>query len=66
MNQDEAFAREVAENIGGLAKDTQLRKLSDVFLASIASHKYTYNFRWLGRPVIQLPQDMVAMQELMS
>jgi len=26
--------------------------------------KYTYNFNWLGRPIIQYPQDMVAMQEL--
>ena len=25
---------------------------------------YTYNFEWLGRPIIQYPQDMVAMQEL--
>jgi cephalosporin hydroxylase len=26
--------------------------------------KYSYNFEWLGRPIIQYPQDMVAMQEL--
>ena len=26
--------------------------------------KYSYNFSWLGRPVIQYPQDIVAMQEL--
>ncbi|MCX7197570.1 MAG: cephalosporin hydroxylase family protein [Proteobacteria bacterium] len=29
-----------------------------------AQHRYTYNFRWLGRPVIQFPQDLVALQEL--
>jgi cephalosporin hydroxylase len=27
--------------------------------------KYSYNFSWLGRPIIQYPQDMVAMQELL-
>lgn len=27
-------------------------------------HKYSYHFEWLGRPIIQYPQDMVAMQEL--
>lgn len=32
-------------------------------LASIQP-KYSYNFNWLGRPIIQYPQDMVAMQEL--
>lgn len=26
--------------------------------------KYVYNFTWMGRPIIQYPQDMVAMQEL--
>ncbi len=26
--------------------------------------KYVYNFDWMGRPIIQYPQDMVAMQEL--
>ena len=26
--------------------------------------RYTYNFSWLGRPVIQLPQDLLAVQEL--
>jgi len=26
--------------------------------------KYVYNFDWMGRPIIQYPQDMVAVQEL--
>jgi cephalosporin hydroxylase len=26
--------------------------------------RYSYNFTWLGRPIIQYPQDIVAMQEL--
>ena len=29
-----------------------------------APSKYSYNFRWLGRPIIQYPQDMVAVQDL--
>ena len=28
------------------------------------SPKYSYNFSWLGRPIIQYPQDMVALQEI--
>jgi len=27
--------------------------------------RYTYRFQWLGRPIIQFPQDMVAMQEIL-
>ena len=38
-------------------------KASEFLTASI-SDKYSYNFHWLGRPIIQYPQDMVAMQEI--
>ena len=63
MNQD-LFAMEVERNIAGLGSDPELRKLSDAFVTSCAMHKYTYNFGWIGRPIIQLPQDIVAMQEI--
>jgi len=35
----------------------------DFFLRS-CDYKYSYNFSWLGRPVIQYPQDLIAMQEI--
>jgi cephalosporin hydroxylase len=43
--------------------DKLLKSASDFF---IRSHqlKYSYNFAWLGRPIIQYPQDIVAFQEL--
>ena len=28
------------------------------------SRRYAYNFEWLGRPIIQYPQDIVCLQEL--
>jgi len=34
------------------------------FVMSSLEDKYSYNFKWLGRPIIQYPQDMVAVQEL--
>jgi cephalosporin hydroxylase len=34
------------------------------FYAGDGRFKYTYHFEWLGRPVIQLPQDLIAMQEI--
>ncbi|MFN7714498.1 MAG: cephalosporin hydroxylase family protein [Pseudanabaenaceae cyanobacterium] len=34
------------------------------FLETANPFKYSYHFEWLGRPIIQYPQDMVAMQEL--
>jgi cephalosporin hydroxylase len=64
MNHDELFALEVRRNIKNLGNDEKLKKLTkDWFLQSLVN-KYTYNFSSLGRPIIQYPQDMVAMQEL--
>jgi cephalosporin hydroxylase len=42
----------------------ELKEAADDF--NVASNKalYSYNFSWMGRPVIQYPQDMIAMQEL--
>ena len=37
---------------------------SHKFLLDSIRERYSYNFEWLGRPIIQYPQDMVAMQEL--
>ncbi len=34
------------------------------FIISSLADKYSYNFTWLSRPIIQYPQDMVAIQEL--
>lgn len=34
------------------------------FMRASVEQKYSYNFTWLGRPIIQYPQDMIAMQQL--
>ena len=34
-------------------------------LKDTVDHKYAYNFSWMGRPIIQFPQDMMAMQEIL-
>ena len=64
MNESERFAAEVAQNIASLRNDGDVQALSRVWLREIARHKYAYNFTWMGRPLIQFPQDMVAVQEL--
>lgn len=61
---EKTFSEEVAQNIVSLGGDEALHAISNAFITSSSRHKYTYNFRWLGRPVIQLPQDIVAMQEI--
>ena len=64
MNPNEKFAQEVGEHIEGMGKDRDVQALSRIWLREITPHKYPYNFSWMGRPIIQLPQDIVAMQEL--
>ena len=58
------FKIEVAENIRQLGEDKDVQALSRIWSRETNQHKYTYNFSWLGRPIIQYPQDMVSMQEL--
>lgn len=55
---------QVTSNIQLLRIDTKLHKKSISWLRDTAKHNYSYNFSWLSRPIIQYPQDMVAVQEL--
>lgn len=64
MNEAERFAQEVTTNIEGLSRDVDVQALSRIWAREVTRHKYTYNFTWMGRPIIQTPQDMVAMQEI--
>lgn len=50
--------------IRALAGDEKLRRLAIDFMRETGKYRYTYNFTWLGRPYIQFPQDMIAIQEL--
>ncbi len=58
------FEKEVTENIQHLGADVDLQALSRIWSRETNRHRYTHNFSWLGRPIIQYPQDIVAMQEL--
>jgi cephalosporin hydroxylase len=64
MNPIDDFKKEVAENIRQLGEDKDVQALSRIWSRETNQHNYTYNFSWLGRPIIQYPQDMVAIQEL--
>ena len=64
MNPIEQFNNEVIENIKGIGEDKDLQALSRIWVREISPHKWVYNFRWLGRPAIQFPNDAWAMQEL--
>ena len=58
------FDEEVQERIAENGRNEALRTAAQAFLRESTRPKYSYNFSWLGRPIIQYPQDIVAMQEL--
>lgn len=59
-----AFAQERSERMGAYAQDSAFQSLSHDWLRESMRRKYVYNFDWLGRPIIQYPQDMWAVQDL--
>lgn len=52
------------DNIAKQGSDAQCRQAALDFIVKTAKYRYSYNFKWMGRPVIQYPQDIVAMQEI--
>ncbi len=58
------FENEVVSRIEGYAMNDELMRAGVNFMAESTKPKYSYNFSWQGRPIIQYPQDIVAMQEL--
>ena len=64
VNMTDTFESEKQENIRKLGQSDDLRALSMRWVADVSRHKYSYHFTWLGRPVIQFPQDLIAMQEI--
>lgn len=64
MSQEAEFANYVDSNILSAASDPGFRGLSQVWVRECIRHNYAQNFTWLGRPIIQVPQDTYAYQEL--
>jgi cephalosporin hydroxylase len=59
-----SFADEVNSRIADNRTNRVLTEAAQAFLVASAEAKYSYNFSWLGRPIIQYPQDMVAVEEI--
>lgn len=64
MDPIQQFHQERQARLQSYAADASFRSLSRDWLQASMQRQYVYNFDWLGRPIIQYPQDIVAMQEL--
>ncbi|HZV80196.1 MAG TPA: CmcI family methyltransferase [Candidatus Binatus sp.] len=51
--------------VAAMAVDAELRHHAERFVLDACRYRYPYNFTWLGLPVIQFPQDLIALQELL-
>ncbi len=61
----ERFEDEVKRRTHELSENVDIKRHADAFMLASVNAKYSYNFSWLGRPIIQYPQDMIAMQEIL-
>jgi cephalosporin hydroxylase len=64
MNPIEQFKQEVETNLKKQGEDEAIKTSSNQFIQDSINSRYSYNFSWMGRPIIAYPQDMVAMQEI--
>ena len=64
MDKFEEFQMECANRVKSYESDNRLKESSKSFLDESVRSKYSYNFSWMGRPIIQYPQDIIAMQEI--
>ena len=58
------YQQEKQQRIAAFAQDAEFRALSNTWRAMALERKYMNNFSWLGRPLIQLPMDAMALQEI--
>jgi cephalosporin hydroxylase len=59
-----AFREETKQRVAANGQNDELKKAAANFNLASNKAQYSYNFTWMGRPIIQYPQDMIAMQEI--
>lgn len=64
MDPIKQFQKEREEAIVEMGKDQELRQKSLDWMLHADKYKYTYNFSWMGRPIIKYPNDIVILQEM--
>jgi len=59
-----AFYEQNREDIDLISNDFELKECTRKWISNANKKRYSYHFEWMGRPIIQYPQDIVAMQEI--
>lgn len=58
------FEERNRETVGQMSLDDGLRRTTQDWFEQASIYEYSYHFTWLGRPIIQYPQDIVAVQQI--
>jgi len=61
---DKEFVKRNLKVIKEMNNDKEFVKLSRKWFDKAYSYEYLYHFTWLGRPIIQFPNDLIVLQEL--
>lgn len=64
MSIKNSFQGDIDKRVEVYKKDDKLQETFKAALNEMNRVKYAYNFFWLGRPLIQIPQDIQAFQEI--
>ena len=64
QKKDLKFEKRNKRFVDSMSKDPIIKKLSDKWLIACHKYEYSYHFTWLGLPIIQYPQDIIAIQEI--
>lgn len=64
MENNNSFQDDINKRVEEYKNDEKLKETSNTSLEEMNRVKYAYNFFWLGRPIIQIPQDLQAFQEI--
>jgi len=62
---DPALVSMRSETLDRRREDKAFQQATAEWVEASCRHGYSYHFDWLGRPIIQYPQDMVALQEIL-
>lgn len=60
----EKFKKKKEQQISSYPENKELVEAANQFNVESNKALYSYNFSWMGRPIIAYPQDMIAMQEI--
>ena len=65
MNEQNDFKNQCNDEIDQQGKSELLNQLTRKWVDESIKTNYSYHFEWLGRPIIQYPQDIVGTQQLL-